>query len=276
MALLDNVNLILDNLCRVYLRLLSEDGATNYGAGEPGQTYLAAGAAQDIQAAVLASTDVVLIGALLTPATQGVSAVSASRITQNAYRSLLNKLQRHVNQVSGTATLDQFLALQNNGVQATNGALQNPAFRAIYHSWKGVYPSARNLYFEILQGATYANALRKLVVGTGETAGTSVSTDYAGGVPFLKVSGFTGSSGLVTVTGTEFNPVTGVRTTNKTWTATVTGDGDFALVSGGGSAASSNALIVAVSGISAAGSITASTTIFVEARKPSGRLPVPF
>lgn len=279
-----DVNLFLDHISRGYARQL---GGSSYGTGELGDTDRAAGAAADLLAAVLATADAsILVGTasvpgMLTDVANWQAATSA--IKHSTPRAVLNRIEKQVRALglTGVNSLDQFLTYYNYGSGGTNTALQSPYFREIFRNWKNAYPTARNLYFEVLQGGefdgtTFANALRSLLVGTGQTAGASISTDYAGGVPYLKVSGFAGSSDTVTVTGTQYDPATGTRTTGKTWTATVNADGNFALASGGGTPAAANALIVAVSGIVAGANITAPTLIYAEARRPSGRLAVPF
>lgn len=281
---LTDVNLFLDHISRGYARTL---GGSSYGVGAIGDTDRAQGSAVDLLAAVIATADAdILVGSATVPGM--LSDVSAWKASMSAKkiatpRAVLNRIEKQVRALSltGVNSLDQFLTYYNYGSGGTNTGLQSQYFRELFYQWKNAYPTARNLYFELLQGAsfggtTFTNGLRKLLVGTGETAGDSISTDYAGGVPYLKVSGFAGTSGTVTVTGTQYDPATGTRTAGKTWTVTVTGNGNFALASGGGTPASANALICAVSGISAAGSITASTLIYAEAWKPSGRLAVPF
>jgi hypothetical protein len=119
------------------------------------------------------------------------------------------------------------------------------------------------VYFEVLQGTDYPNALRKLVVGTGQTAGYTIDAMmYAGGFAHLKWSGVTGS-GTATVTGIWRKPDG----------TTATGNGT-ANVSGASGAASitppfTDALILSCSNISVSG-VTAGT-LYVEAHRPFGR-----
>lgn len=276
-----NVNLFLDHVSRIYARLLSTDNASAYGMGAVSSTNLAAGSAEDLEDAVLATADASVVNALLLASTSYKTSLSAVKI--GCPKSILAKLDKALRDLAltGVSSLNTYLTYYNRGAGGTNTALQSQYFRALYYNWRGSYPTATNLYFELLQGeifggVTFTNALRKLVVGTGQTAGTDISTDYAGGVPYLKVSAFAGASDTVTVTGTQYDPVAGTRTTGKTWTATVAANGDIALASGGATPASANALICAVSGIVAGASITAATTIYVEAKRPTGRLKVPF
>jgi hypothetical protein len=277
-----NVNLIIDHLCRVYARALGVAGSTSYGIGDAAATDRAQGSAEDLLAALVATGDTAILAGsngLLDVATRWTQSLTAVRVARNS--EIMSRLQRQISALglAGVATLDQYLTYYNYGAGGTNTALQSPYWRALHFEWCARYPTARNLYFAILsggtfEGTTYANGLRKLIVGTGQTAGASVSTDYAGGVPHVLASGTSGS-GLVTVTGTEYNPATGTRTAGKTWTVTVNANGAFALASGGATPASANALIVAVSDITAAAGLTAGTVV-AEARAPSGRLAVPF
>lgn len=270
-----DVNLFLDRMCQVYSRAL---GTTGFGIGESGDSSRARKAAADLEADVLATADSsIIVGTasvpgMLTDVVNWEASLSAVRIA--CPRAVLNRIERQVRALglSGVNSLDQFLSYYNGAAHGPGLALQSQYFRKLFYQWKGSYPTATNLFFEltlngVFEGTTFAHGLRQLLQGTGQTAGDSISTDYAGGVPYLLVSGFAGTSGLVTVTGTQ--DLYGTRTTGKTWTATVTGNGAFALAVG---TADANALIAAVSGIVAAGSITAPTLITVEAHRPSGRL----
>lgn len=195
-------------------------------------------------------------------------------IAPQHFKTLMTKIERHVQVQGGYASLDAFLSALNPTTGTKWQGLQDYRFYDLWQLWKGsgVVPSVHNLYQEVIQGATYANALGTLLVGTGFTAGVTIdSSKYAGGFPYLNCTVFAGSSGLVTVTGTQYNPATRTTTAGKTWTGTVAATGSVALAVG---TADADSLIIAVSNISAAGSITAATRIYVEARKPSGRLDV--
>lgn len=270
-----DVNLFLDYLCQAYSRIL---GASGFGVGESGDTTRARKSAIDLDAAVIATADSsIIVG---TPSVPGMlqdvinweNSLSAVKVATP--RAVLNRIEKLVRvlELPGVNSLDQFLTYYNGATHGPNLALQSQYFRKLFYQWKGSYPTATNLFFEltlagVFEGTTFSNGLRQLLVGTGQTAGASITTDYAGGVPYLMVSGFAGGSDTVTVTGTE--DYHGVRTAGKTWTATVNGNGAFALSVG---TATANSLIAAVSGIVAGGSITAPTLITVESHRPSGRL----
>lgn len=274
------LNQFLDIECRVYARLLAS--GQSYGIGTTTDTDKAYGAADDQVDAVIASADSDVIAALSTKAVRRRNALTAIKVSIN--RALLNGIEGLVRALTSPTTfasLDAYLSYYNYGAGGTNTALQSPYFRDLYSEWKnGATPTARNYYYEctaglVFKGTTHTNALRKIVVtGAGTqsaTAGDTISTDYAGGLPKLTVSGFAGSSDTVTVTGTEYDPATGTRTAGKTWTATVSGNGTVSLTAG---TASANALIVAVSNIVAGNNITGGT-IYAEAHKPTGRLAIP-
>lgn len=276
------LNQFLDIECRVYARLLAS--GQSYGIGTTTDTDKAYGAADDQVDAVIASADSDVIAALSTKAVRRRNALTAIKVSIN--RALLNGtegLVRALTSPTTFASLDAYLTYYNYGSGGTNTALQSPYFRDLYSEWKnGATPTARNYYYECtaglnFKGTTHTNALRKIVVTAStpaSTAGDTISTDYAGGIPKITVSGFAGASDTVTVTGTQYDPATGTRTAGKTWTATVSGNGTVALSSGGGTPASANALICAVSAISVGASIT-DCTIYAEAHKPTGRLAIP-
>lgn len=201
-------------------------------------------------------------------------------LLDSMFRSVLQRFYTAWSNMSANASglsstivsLDTYLTYLNVTHATKWQALCAPDFRDAFYAMAGAHPSVQNVYFEIVQGATYANALRKLVVGTGQTAGASVdTTKYCGGFPKLVVSGFAGSADTVTVTGTQYDPATKTATAGKTWTVSVTGNGTFTLAPGGGTPAATDSLIAAVTSIVAGANITASTTIYAEAQRPSGR-----
>jgi hypothetical protein len=166
--------------------------------------------------------------------------------------------------LSGVSDLNTYATYYNLQAATKWHCLFNPVFRDVYALWRGgTYPSAYNVYFEVLQGSEYPNALRKLVVGSGQTAGYTIDdTMYAGGFAYVTWSGVSGS-GTATVTGTW----------RKTDGTTASGNGTVNVSGASGSATItppfSNALILSCSNIAVSG-ITAGT-LYLEARRPSGR-----
>lgn len=276
MAIITNadLNALCDELDAVWLRALGTS-ASGYGVGTTGGGYGAAKEAQDLYDLLTTMTVPDAITALAAAAKELRDVMNTRERVGKSMRRVLAALETHVKAESSSNSLDAYLTLKNTGEGTKWQTLQHHSFRDVFEAWKtGTYPAVENLYFEVLQGA-YANALRKLVVGTGETAGFAIdSAKYAGGFPKLEVSGFAGSADTVTVTGTQFDPATKTTTAGKTWTVSVTGNGTFTLAPGGATPAATDSLIVAVSSIVAGASITAGT-IYAEAHRPSGRaLPV--
>lgn len=143
-----------------------------------------------------------------------------------------------------------------------------PNFRDLWMVWRSSStPQAYNYYFEVLQGATYTNGLRKLVVVAStptQTAGTDIdSTKYAGGYGQIVTTGFAGTSDTVTVTGLWRK--TDGTTHSANGTATVTGNNTYVLTP-----PAANELLITCTGITAGANITG-LTCYVEAKRPAGR-----
>lgn len=269
-----DLNTFLDNYVSAYRKVLGTSAAA-FGMSEPGGAYGAATPAAALLTTlqgISGNADPIIdLGAASQNLLNGLSSIA---VYGNISQGVLTKLDQHVKARGSYKDLDTYLTYLNTGAGGPWAALQHPDFRAIYNQIKrgSNFPKNYNLYFEVLQGTTYTNALAKWVVtgaGTGtRTSGFSVdSAKYAGGVPYIVVSSFAGSSGVVTVTGTAFDPVTKTTIAGVTWTATVTANNTYALSVG---TAPANSQIIAVSAISAAAAITGGT-IYVEAHRPSGR-----
>ena len=265
------LNNVIDDLCAWWATILGTS-ASGLGIGTSTGGYGAYDKGDDLQGHIAASGDTQVILDLGRNALALREASTAARVAYLLQNGVLDALDRHIKRncgISGVTTLDQFLTYLNCTHATKWQALQHSSFRDLYNAIKGGtnYPSLNNLYFEVLQGATYANALRKHVVGSGNTAGFDIDqTKYCGGFPKLNVVSRTGSD-VVTVTGTEYNPATKTFTAGKTWTVTVSGTGQMSFTGG---THSTDALIAAVSLISAGASLTAST-MYVEALRPTGR-----
>ncbi len=266
-----NVITFLDKETALWLAGLGTDVAA-YGLRTVGASAGAYKKAADQVAAVQALSDEYVQAILLSGAITARTNIDAFKVIGPTRKPFLDVLEAACAQagLSGIQTLDAFLTYYNT---ATGGGgpwncLQAPDFRDLFYSWKGAYPTATNLYFEILQGATYTNAIAKWIVsgaGTGNlTAGTNIdSTKYAGGFGQVNVSGLTGS-GVVTVTG-NWRKTDGTVATGAAGTATVSGNGVTVLTP-----PFTNALLLTVTAIAAANGITAGT-IYAEAKRPSGR-----
>lgn len=270
------LNKILDKTTSAYLRALGTSGS-GYGTGLSTDTFGAADAIDDIKSFIQETGDLTVQTELGSGALRLESAYTVTELTKNSMRGWIATLDSHIRRAgsanySNTESLLRYL----NVTDSTKWqALQHPRWRDLYYAVRNSYPEEYNVYFEVLQGGsfdgtTFTNGLRRLLVGTGETAGfTSMDpTKYCGGIPALVVTNFAGTSGTVTVTGTFYNPATQTTASGVTATFTVGGNGRFYRVGG---TAATDALIVSCSAISAAGSITASTNIYVEAERPALR-----
>ena len=263
---------VLDELTAWWVRSLGAVG-TETGLGSTAQTWGASHAALDLATAIAGIDD-------LEPSLDlGRSVLTLQENTTAAKIALLkvlpvfNALDRHCQKraaIAAVVSFDTYLTYLNCTHATKWQTLAESKFRDLYYACKGVYPSVNNVYQEVLQGSAYANGLRKLIVGTSQTAGATIdSAKYCGGFPTIIVSNITGS-GVVTVTGSQYNPATKTVTAGKTWTVTASGNTTYTLVPGGATAADTDSLIVAVSDISAAAGITVGT-IYAQATRPSGR-----
>lgn len=276
---------VLDELTRFHLRAVGSQ-ASGYGYGTKGGSWGCAGAVQNLKAVVLAIDDTSPVKALVGPVESLENYTYGDREAGNDLASIITALEGHISlyQIPNVRTLNDYLTYLNTGTGGTWLALQHNDFYALYSAIKSSYPSIWNLYFEVLQSATYTSALGKFIVsgaGVGTFTGAPVAgglvsgsggsaqidtAKYAGSFPQLNVSGLAGS-GLVTITGDAFDPATKSVQTGKTWTANVSANGITALSAG---TAPANSLIVHDTNIAIASGITAGT-IYCEGARPAGR-----
>lgn len=267
------INAVLDQAVDFAIRYVGSQ-ASGLGVGINGQAWGAVQASTALDTAILALGDLDPIVALAQPAQTLNQSIDGAGQAANQLSSFLSALQSHVTkyQIPNVRALDDYLTYCN----ITTGpwqCLQNPFWYTLFGKWLGgSYPSIWNCFYEVLQGGsfqgtTFTNALAKFVVGTGFTGGFSIdTTKYAGGFPQVHFTAITGS-GLVTVTGTSYDPVSKSFQTGMTWTATCSATGVTALAA---STAPANSLIAAVSAVVCAGGISAGT-LYVEAARPAGR-----
>ncbi len=269
--------LLVDKLVRAYVYALSASGQT-YGIGENGDTDRAAGEFTDAASLVAGSADTSLQAALSTPCLLSQAACSSKYLIGVPTKKLIYGLSGYLRgQASASySDLDSFLTYLNQNSPYWVCPVDYrwyTLYNASFGSGSTRYPAQGNLYFEVLQGSTYSNALAKFIVsgaGAGATTlGASISSSlYAGGTPCVKVSSLTGS-GVVTVTGTAYDPATGTVSTGKTWTATISSGGGGRFYLSPGTAAASS-YILAVSSITIASGITAGT-FYIEAERATWR-----
>lgn len=257
---------ITDKLAALWIAALGTDGS-GYGLGTSGASARAYKKATDLQSAIIALGDAELIALMLGNANDLVDAIDAYAAVGSATKAYLFILDEACRQagISGVSTLDLFAAHYNLTAATKWQCLLAPEVRELVYAAVRQYPTSSNVYFEVLQGATYTNGLRKLVVGTGQTAGASIDSDrYAGGFGQIIWSGAAGS-GVVTVTGT-WRKSDGSLATASDGTATLSGASGAAVLT----PPFTGALLVAVTAIVAAAGVTAGT-IYAEAKRPSGR-----
>lgn len=269
------LNRHLDNATKTYLRKLAVTGQS-YGDGEPGDAWGAAVPLAAMLTDLGNDTDAQvakdLYGSISTAKTDnGALDRSAALFT-----ALVSALSRNANTNQPTTAvvdLDTMLTYYNTTHATKWQMLQHPSWRTLYTEIKGAAPARQNLYFDVIQGATYTNALAKYVMtgaGTGTlTDGYDIDTSQpltCGGIPVINwASGWAGVSATVTVTCDAYNPATLAVQTAVTMTFTVTGNGRFFRVAG---TAATNALIVDVVSIAVGAGITAGT-MYVEAERPT-------
>lgn len=260
-----------DLLTAARLKAIGTDGS-GYGLGVSGASSRAWKRADDIIEAIKDTDDNDQIASLINAAIQLRNKLDANQVLGTLMSEFFGALNTEgvrsagVGSLAGVNSFDTLLSYYNTGSGGPWNALMPPDFRDTYYNGSNphVYPTAWNVYFEIVQGGTYTNGLRKLVVGTGQTAGDAIdSTKYAGGFGQIKWSGASGS-GVVTVTGLW----------RKTDGTTEEGAGTANLSGGSGTAVLTppfaNALLISVSALSAVVGVSAGT-IYAEATKPSGR-----
>jgi len=243
---------------------LKGTNASGYGLGGPSSTAGAWKKGSEIEGIIAAFGDWDLSAVLGTSARLLRDNSDSETAGGSIASALLSALNRACSQagITGADDLNTFATAKNTAV-ATWQCLFAPDFLDLYLAVNGTAPSPWNVYFEILQGATYANAMGKLVVGTGFTSGATISSSsYAGGFGQVTASGITGSD-TVTVGGTWRKPDGTTETGNGT--ASVTGNGTVVLTP-----PTANDLLLSVSSISAGAGITAGT-IYAEALRPAGR-----
>jgi hypothetical protein len=218
-----------------------------------------------MEAILLGDTELDSVALMVSPVQQLKAMASAEVFARNALSQMILAMQRGASSsgLPGVRDLDSYLTYLNTSLSAKWQALMPPQWRTIAAS---VPPSPWNVYYEALE-SEHPNGLRKLEVGSGQSAGITIDAAlYAGGFPYVRASGVIGAD-TVTVTGTALDPATRTLIAAATWTAVVDGDDVFALTP---DTAPANSLIAACSGILAGPSLSAGA-IVVEAHRPAGR-----
>lgn len=261
-----------DKIAALYLAALGTSGS-GFGLGDSSQSYGAAKKANDLVGIIQALPDPGQQVALLKPANdmqnQMTTLLQLAPDLQQIFNSGLKPLCVATAGTTAATSIDTFLKYYNIGAGGPWTALLAPDFGPIFQQVNnGVALSAYNVYFEVLQGATYTNGVGKFVAngaGTGTfTAGQAIdSARYAGGFGQLTVSGSTGS-GNVTVTG-NWRKTDGTLRTAAASITSIAGDGTTVITP-----PAANELLLSVTNITIAAGISAGT-FYAEAKRPSGR-----
>lgn len=275
MALITTASILslLDPICVWASKARGTAGATT-GIGIVGTNDRAYAEVLNVETAVLNLTDLNVTEALARATLDAKNNSSYTDFFLQVWAPFVQRLNSHIarEQTASITNLESYLAYYNVGAGGYNNTLMPAIWRPLYYAFTGgSYPAYYNVYTEILQGATYANALGARVFGGAFTAGATVTqTESIGGVPQAKYVSVTGGPIVITVTGTAWNAVTQTFTTGVTWTASIpTGTGTIALTPG---TAPANSYITAVTNIAATGG---TGTVYVEAARPSGRTLIP-
>lgn len=156
--------------------------------------------------------------------------------------------------LTGVNSIDAYSTYWNLNGPST--ALLAPEFSDLYLLIRGVRPTLANVYSPAI-----AN-MGQRAFGGGFSDGTAVDTTKYGGVALLQaqISSWAGTSGTLTVTGTNQAGQTG-----RTWTGTIAGNGNVTLTPG-----VATDLCADVTGITLPGSLSAGT-IIIAGLVPAGR-----
>src|SRR5581483_5945010 len=131
------------------------------GLGDSTQVWGASKKANDLVVLVQALTDPGQQVALLKPANDLQNQMTAKLQLAPDLVQFFNNLKQlcaATSAVTGASSLDSFLKYYNIGAGGPWNALLHPDFATIFQQINnGVALSAFNVYFEILQGATYTN-----------------------------------------------------------------------------------------------------------------------
>lgn len=288
------MNSLLDYSCD-WARDIYGSSSSGFGSGSAAVSFGAKANADAIMTLINGSGDPDIYLTLGKYAQDLVNGTSWQQIVKKVMTAWINGLDRHVYQksgITGVGSTDTFLKYYNIGAGGYwNGLQDGRWFRDAYYAAKNAYPSVYNCYFEVLQGTLNASThLYSLGLGRFVTSGAGAGTftkatlegelvtdgagfgkidgtKFAGGVASVVVSGLSGS-GVLTMTGNGYDPVTESIVTGKTWTKTISGNTTYDF--DGGTGFTGNILLLEVTNVSIAAGITAGT-FYIQARRPTGR-----
>ena len=261
-----NLVTLSDDLCSEWNQAVGTN-SSGYGVGHTGDTNTAYGKAGTYMTDASAVDIDILRYLASANAANHQAKVDIYNWSKMIHAPLLGDWTAAIN-AAGSATInniEKFAKYWNYGSGGPWHCLMNPIFREIHFAVYTTYPSASNVFYEVLQGSRFGNALGKLV-GSTFTDGVAIdSTKYAGGVAYARSSGsVSGSPGTISVTGvwrkTDGTTATGVGTV--AWGLPAN---PYALTP-----PFTNALLLDVTNITCSGSVGADT-VWIEAWRPTGR-----
>lgn len=274
-------NALIDQFSRIYVRIAGDTGQT-FGAGVSTGTGVQS-AYSDLVDVMGNTSDLVLQSYLSRSVLDLASDIPATEVGFKLLEPCLSMMDRAVRKSAFDAGVDEVYGLESylaysNLNPGTYLATMDRRFKPILERWLRAPLGVDHFYGEVSlvtnPGVALMKNARVASVDNISVTPSAAYTDAAGGFGNLVVSGFAGTSGLITVTVFGWDTAAQDVLTGKTMTATVGANGSFVLAPGGADPAPSTMLVRGASAMSVGASITGAT-IYVEAARPAGRAVVP-
>lgn len=254
---------ITDDVANFYLR--AKGTAPTYGLGNVADVDRCRLALSNLEAHVLATGDLGIVGQLSSAITSAKANTTATAVTALAFTEMMRRLETIIAsyQIPNAVTFDGFVTYLN-----THGAPYTYWEAVLHPIWAELWPLFR--FGATLSPSTmYQMAnLATWTPGGGFVAGSTIDhTIYSGGQCEIDVVGHAGNFDVV-VTGVGFDPATKGIIAGSTWTKNaVAGNGVHVLTS------AQNRQIVQATAINVTG--TNPTSIAIRADAPTGRPVLP-
>lgn len=234
-------------------------------AGDISQDWGMSRGARELQEALVATLDYGLLSAVGASVQALASSLTYRELANQLYGRTIVNLSSYLGRGSGIAGVENlvgYLRYHNVGVGGNYESLVSPAFAALY----ACVPGQSVLGAENVAPLPIANLGQKNATGAVFTAGTPVDTNlYAGfKAPVVTLSGFAGSGGTLTVTGSG-RLADGSLVSGLSFSATITGNGGAVL-----SPNTAGSVLAAISGIALPAGMSAGVAI-VSGAAPTGR-----
>ena len=215
----------------------------------------------------LAASDLALT---LLPNTNTAVQKSGTALCKLLFRDLFNGLKQVCYQagISGVTDVDSFSAYNNTGAGGPYAALMAPEFLTLYNIVYGKNPSATNVYAPAVSSIGTVVVVASTPGSPGSLNPIDTSTYAGAAVANVVVTGFAGTTAIITVTG-QARTSSGTLVSSRTWTVSVTGNGTFTLVP-----TIAGDLVTSVTSMAVAAGITAGT-FAIGCAVPAGRTDPP-